>query len=79
MSLNAVISPGRGWWHGSQRLSLALLHWSGAGSDDFTIHTKIANAQWRPEARAEERQRFGKNEFFFFFFLRDVWKVLMAT
>lgn len=27
---------------------------------------KIASAQWRPEVSAEERQRFGKSEFFFF-------------
>lgn len=40
---------------------------------------KIASAQWRPEVSAEERQRFGKSEFFFFFLLRDVWKVLMTT
>lgn len=39
---------------------------------------KIASAQWRPEVSAEERQRFGKSELFFFF-LRDVWKVLMTT
>lgn len=29
---------------------------------------KIASAQWRPEVSAEERQRFGKSEVFFFFF-----------